>query len=129
MLTVICYVILFFWFQGQLGGAVAGGGMSGQAIITVSAAVVALTSLLKWTKIVSDKRGPIMVLVWAVIGVAFWGWTTGDFGRATAFAYFAGWIAVATSAAGVYGFTRSGPEAITATTSPPAGAGASPTKE
>lgn len=114
-------------FQDIVTGPIAGGGMSGQAIITVSAAVVALTSLLKWTKIVDDKRGPIMVLVLALIGVGFWGWTTGDVSRATAFAYFAGWIAVATSAAGVYGFTRSGPEAITSTSSPPTGAGANPT--
>lgn len=119
--------MLLFLFQDTVVGPVAGGGMSGQAIITVSAAVVALTSLLKWTKIVSDKRGPIMVLVLAVVGVGFWGWTTGDVSRATAFAYFAGWIAVATSAAGVYGFTRSGPESITATTEPPPGAGANTT--
>lgn len=103
------------------------GGMSGQAILTVSASIVALTQLLKWSKAVSDQRGPLAVLVLALIGVAFWGWTTGDIGRATAFGYFAGWISVATSAAGIYGFTRSGPDAITATTNPPAGAGASPT--
>lgn len=117
-------MILLMLFQDTVVGPVAGGGMSGQAIITVSAAVVALTSLLKWTKIVDDKRGPLMVLVLAVLGVGFWGWTTGDVSRATAFAYFAGWIAVATSAAGVYGFTRSGPESITSTTTPPAAPGA-----
>lgn len=110
-------------------GVTYSGGMSGQAIVAVSASVVALTQLLKWGKIVSDQRGPLAVLVLAMFGVAFWGWTTGDITRATAFGYFAGWIAVATSAAGVYGFTRSGPEAITATSTPPAGAGASPTKE
>lgn len=103
------------------------GGMSGQAIVAVSASVVALTQLLKWGKIVSDQRGPLVVLVLALFGVGFWGWTTGDISRATAFGYFAGWISVATSAAGIYGFTRSGPEAITATSTPPAGAGASPT--
>lgn len=117
--------------QAQDGGASSGvtysGGMSGQAIITVSAAVIALTQLLKWSKVVSDQRGPLVVLILALFGVAFWGWTTGDIARATAFGYFAGWISVATSAAGVYGFTRSGPEAITSTTTPPSGAGASVT--
>lgn len=103
------------------------GGMSGQAILTVSASVVALTQLLKWGKVVSDQRGPLAVLVLALFGVAFWGWTTGDITRASAFGYFAGWITVATSAAGVYGFTRSGPEAITSTSTPPSGAGASTT--
>lgn len=103
------------------------GGMSGQAIMAVSASIVALTQLLKWGKIVSDQRGPLVVLILALVGVGFWGWTTGDISRATAFGYFAGWISVATSAAGIYGFTRSGPEAITATSTPPTGAGASPT--
>lgn len=115
--------------KAQDGGASSGvtysGGMSGQAILTVSASVVALTQLMKWSKAVSDQRGPLVVLVLALFGVMFWGWTTGDIGRATAFGYFAGWIAVATSAAGVYGFTRSGPEAITSTATPPSGAGAS----
>ncbi len=101
--------------------------MSGQAIMAVSASIVALTQLLKWGKIVSDQRGPLVVLVLALFGVGFWGWATGDISRATAFGYFAGWISVATSAAGIYGFTRSGPEAITATATPPAGAGASAT--
>jgi hypothetical protein len=114
--------------QGNATTAVtASGGMSGQAILTVSASVVALTQLLKWSKAVSDQRGPLAVLVLALFGVAFWGWATGDISRASAFGYFAGWITVATSAAGVYGFTRSGPEAITATSTPPTGAGASAT--
>lgn len=118
--------------QAGSSGVTYSGGMSGQAIMAVSASVVALTQLLKWGKIVSDQRGPLMVLILALVGVGFWGWTTGDITRATAFGYFAGWISVATSAAGIYGFTRSGPEAITATSTPPTGAGASatnPTKE
>lgn len=115
----------------QDGGATSGvtysGGMSGQAIITVSAAVVALTQLMKFANVINDRRGPIGVLVLAFLGVAFWGWSTGDFTRASAFGYFAGWIAVSTSAAGVFGFTRSAPEAVTATKTPPTGAGANPT--
>lgn len=118
--------------SGPSSGVTYSGGMSGQAIMAVSASVVTLTQLLKWGKIVSDQRGPLVVIILAMFGVMFWGWTTGDITRATAFGYFAGWIAVATSAAGVYGFTRSGPEAITSTSTPPTGAGASvtnPTKE
>lgn len=114
--------------QGDVASAVTySGGMGSQAILAVSTSVVMLTQLLKWTKVVNDQRGPLMVLVLALLGVAFWGWTTGDIARATAFGYFAGWITVATSAAGVYGFTRSGPDAITSTTTPPSGAGASVT--
>lgn len=104
-----------------------GGSLDALAIIAIAAAVVALTQLLKWAKIVEDKHGPILVLVLAAIGVGFWGWSNVGFSRALAFAYFAGWIAVATSAAGVYGFTRSIPEAITATSNPPSGAGSDKT--
>ena len=100
--------------------------MDGTAIMTVSAAVVALTQLLKWA-VIPDRWGPVSVLGLAIAGTAFWAWTTGDFGRTTAFGYFAGWVAIATSAAGVYGFTRAASTAITATSEPPAGAGNSAT--
>jgi hypothetical protein len=100
--------------------------MDAQAIITVSAAVVALTQLFKWG-FVPDRYGPVAVILLSVAGVAFWAWSSGDFSRTNAFGYFAGWIAIATSAAGVFGFTRAGAEAITKTSSPPAGAGNSPT--
>jgi uncharacterized membrane protein len=100
--------------------------MNAEAIIAVSAAVVALTQLAKWG-FVPDKLGPLSVLLLSAIGVVFWGWSKGDITRATAFQYFAGWIAIATSAAGVFGFTRAGSEAVTKTTSPPSGAGGSAT--
>jgi hypothetical protein len=101
--------------------------MDGQAIITVSAAVVALTQLAKWG-FVPDKYGPLSVIVLSASGVAFWGWSTGDFSRASSFMYFAGFIAVATSAAGVFGFTRAASEAVTKATAPPSGgAGGNPT--
>ena len=95
--------------------------MNGEAIMTVSAAVVALTQLLKWA-ILPDRYGPVSVLVLSIIGTAFWGCTQADFERATAFAYFAGWIAVATSAAGVFGFTRAAVEGVARMTPPPGGA-------
>ena len=107
-------------------------GMTGQAIIAVSAAVVALTQLIKWAG-VPDRFGPLSVLVLAALGVAVWGFTQGTVVQQQAFDYFAGWIAVATSAAGVYGFTRAAPEAVSSFRSPPApprtGAGMSATEK
>jgi O-antigen/teichoic acid export membrane protein len=101
--------------------------MDGQAILTVSAAVVALTQIVKWGG-VNDKLGPIVVLILAAIGVAFWGYAEGSFERTKAFEYFAAWVAVATAAAGVFGFTRAASTAVTAASAPPAGgAGSSPT--
>jgi hypothetical protein len=100
--------------------------MDAQAVVSVSAAVVALTQFAKWSKL-PDKYGPLAVLLLAAIGVVLWGWSVGDFERTKAFAYFAGWIAVATSAAGVWGFSRASAEALTKVSPPPGGAINSPT--
>lgn len=101
--------------------------MDGAAIVSVSAAVVALTQFAKWSGI-PDKLGPIAVIVLSVLGVAVWGWSVGDFERAKAFDYFTGWIAVTTGAAGVYGFTRAAAVGISSMTPPPkSAAGSSPT--
>lgn len=126
---LFCIALVVLIFQVTTAAPVASGGMSGQAIISVSAAVVALTQIAKWG-FVPDKYGPVSVILLSVLGVVFWGWSTGDFGRASAFGYFAGWIAVATSAAGVFGFTRAGAEAVASAMPPPGGgAGSSPTRK
>lgn len=102
--------------------------MDGQAILTVSAAVVGLTQIVKWGGL-PDKWGPIVVLLLAAIGVAVWGYSTGTYARTQTFEYFAGWIAVATSAAGIFGFTRATSSAVTAAKAPPAGAAQNPTEK
>jgi hypothetical protein len=95
--------------------------MDAEAIIAVSAAVVTLTQLLKWSGI-PDKAGPLAVLILAILGVAMWGYSTEPaWERNLLFTYFSGWIAVATSAAGVFGFTRAASSAVTSGKSPPAG--------
>lgn len=100
--------------------------MDAQAIITVAATVVALVQLVKWSGL-PDSKGPLAVLGLSLLGVAFWGWSTGTFSRTQAFGYFAGWIAVSTSAAGVFGFTRQAAVAVAGTKTPASGAGANPT--
>ena len=76
--------------------------MDGQAIITVSAAVVALTQLVKRLGI-PTKMAPLVVLSLSALGVALWGYSAvGEFTRQQIFSYFAGWIAVATAATGAY---------------------------
>lgn len=102
--------------------------MSAQDVITVSAAVVAIVQFVKWAG-VPDGKGPLAVLVLSLLGVGFWAFSQGNFARATSFDYFAGYIAVVTSAAGVFGFTRAANTAVTGTrpTQPATGAGASPT--
>lgn len=101
--------------------------MDGGAIVSVSAAVVAVTQLAKWAGL-NDKLGPIAVMLLAALGVTVWGYSEGTFERTQIFEYFTGWIAVATSAAGVFGFTRAGSSAVTSIKEPPkGGAGGSPT--
>lgn len=104
--------------------------MDGEAIMSVSMAVVALVQLSKWAGI-PDQRGPLAVLALSMLGVVIWSVSKGTFANTQLFDYFAGWIAVSTSAAGVFGFTRSGPASLIATKAPPAapGAGADITKK
>jgi hypothetical protein len=101
--------------------------MDGQAIVAVSAAVTALVQLGKWAGI-PDKWGAVAVLVLSLLGIAFWAWSHGTFVRENSFDHFAAWIAVATGAAGIFGFTRAASGAVSSMTPPPAsGAGTSPT--
>lgn len=103
--------------------------MTPEALIAVSAAVVALTQLAKWSGL-PDKYGPIAVLAFALLGVLFWGWSNAALSRALAWNFFAGWIVVATSASGVYGFSRAAVAAsVTTIGAPPAGGGAEPTEK
>lgn len=96
------------------------------AIISISAAVVALTQLIKWVGL-PDRLGPISVLALSAVGIGVWGFSKGTFVSTSLFDYFAGWIAVATSAAGVFGFTRASAEAVTKTSPPPSGGAGSNT--
>ena len=104
--------------------------LTAESIVAVSAAVVALVQLVKWAGL-PDRRGPLVVLAFALAGVVLYQVSYAPDGRLFArtdiWPIFAAWIAVALSAAGVFGFVRSGPEAVTSTSKPPAGAGAEPT--
>jgi hypothetical protein len=101
-----------------------------ESIITISAAVVALTQFAKWGG-VPDRHGPIAVMLISVLGVSLWALSSDAFwqsGRAMIWPLFSAWIAVTTSAAGVFGFTRASKESITSTSKPPNdGAGSSAT--
>jgi hypothetical protein len=83
-----------------------------QAMAGVTTAIVALTQLTKWFGM-PTKYAPVLVMSLSFIGCMFWGWTHANISRETAWDYFVGWIMVSTSAAGVWGFTRSTAEALT----------------
>ena len=62
----------------------------------------------------TTRVAPRAGLVAAAIGVGVWGWSAEAFERATVFEFFAGWVAVSMSAAGVFGFTRATSAEVTA---------------
>ena len=77
--------------------------MDGLAIMSVSAAIVALMHLLRWAG-VPRQWAPLLVPALAALGVGVWAIAHGPFTNADIFNYIAGWIAVTTSAATVWGF-------------------------
>lgn len=101
--------------------------MNAEAIVTVSALVVALVQLAKWARM-SEEYGPAAVLGFSLLGVAaqVFGGDNWPPDRLDTIPILAGWVAVATSAAGVFGFTRAAVGAITRATPPPSGAGSEP---
>lgn len=102
-----------------------GQAMNAQAVMIVGGAVTLATQMTKWAGL-RDSHGPIAVMFWALVGVAVWAYSTQDFGRSTAFDYFAGYFSVAATSAGIFGFTRASPMAVTATERPPPGAAQNP---
>ena len=101
--------------------------MSAEEMAAVAAATVALVQLVKWMGL-PDNRGPLVVMLLALLGVVLWGVSTEDaFDRSLIWPYFAAWIMIATSAAGIFGFTRAAATAVTSTKVPASGAGSSPT--
>jgi len=74
--------------------------MDSQDIMTVSAATL------------PDRLGAVAVLALAALGVALWALSRGGMDLHDAWELFAGWIAVATSAAGTFGLARALPGAV-----------------
>lgn len=102
--------------------------MTADAIVTISAAVVAVVQLCKWAGLTASF-GPIAVLVISAVGeiIFLLGGQSWPLGRTDIWPAFAGWVAISTSAAGVFGFTRAAVGAVTNASAPPvSGAGSSP---
>ena len=76
--------------------------MDGQDIVTVSAAVVALTEIVKGFGAPS-RHAPLVALLLSAVGVVIWAFSALDhFERSQLFGLFAGWIVVASAAKGAY---------------------------
>lgn len=105
--------------------------LTAENIAVVAAAVLALTQLLKWGRLVTDERGPLAVLALSLVGVLLFQVSQAPdgsvFGRGDIWPIFSAWIVVSLTAAGAFGFTRASADAVTATRSPPPGAAQNPT--
>lgn len=98
--------------------------MDVQAAAAIAVPVVALVQFIKWSGVPS-RYGPLLVLALAAVGVGLYRLSVGGpLSAADVWPLFVGWITVAVSAAGVFGFTRALPDAITAGREPPPGAAA-----
>jgi hypothetical protein len=85
--------------------------MDAGAIIAVSAAVVATVELSIWVGL-PDRWRPLIVIAVSGIAVLLW------LGNQEAWHLVTGWLAVATSAAGAYGFTHAALTALTTQAAP-----------
>jgi hypothetical protein len=102
--------------------------MDATTIALVAATVTALTQIVKWAGL-PDRWGPLAVIALAFVGVAVWAYSRGNPAtfRYDLFDYFSGWITVALTAAGIFGFTRAAASTVTQIKAPPGGAGQNPT--
>lgn len=87
--------------------------MTPEAIVMIGAAVVALTQLIKLSAFPTDNRAVVIGIVFllSALGIAIWGFSHEMvLTRELLWPYFAAWISVATSAAGVFGLAQKEPE-------------------
>ena len=87
--------------------------MTPEQIMIVTVTVVALTQFIKWAGYVPERAAPIVAAATSLIGVVLFAISAGTFTRATVFSYFAAFVVVMLSAAGVYGYTRAAAGAVT----------------
>lgn len=87
--------------------------MDAEAIIVVSGSIVALIQILKAAGL-TGRWALVAAALLSIAGVGLWGYSVGTFERTQTFQYFAGFVAVLTSAAGAFGIINGGAEAITA---------------
>jgi hypothetical protein len=78
--------------------------VDGLAVMRVTVVVVGIMHLLRWAG-VGERWAPLLVAVLSALGVALWAVGQAPLNPSMLFSYVSGWVAVATSAAMVWGFT------------------------
>ncbi len=87
--------------------------MDAKAVIAVSGAIVMLVQILKSAGL-TGRWALVASAGLSIAGVIIWAYSAGTYARPQTWDYFAGWIAVFTSAAGAFGIINGGAEAVTA---------------
>lgn len=84
--------------------------MDAAAAMMIGATIVPLTEMIKYARRVPEAWGVPIVLILSALGVLLWGVSQPEwiFVRTNVWGLFAGWVNVAVTAAGVYGFIREG---------------------
>lgn len=90
--------------------------------LTIGVVVAGLTQVAKWSNFPA-QRAPLLVLALSLILTAVYAWSSGQLTREMAWPLLGQAVEAALVAAGIYGYVRGGPESVTATKSPPPGAG------
>lgn len=86
--------------------------MDAQAVVAVSGSIVMFLQVLKAGGL--EGRWALVVCAFAsTAGVLLWGYSAGTLARETLWQYGSGWIAVFSSAAGLFNIVRNAPEAVT----------------
>jgi len=82
--------------------------MNAEAIVLIGGAVAGLLQVLKTSTFVK-RYALLWVFGISLLATLLWGWSEGTLMRETAFQFFAGWVAVTTVAAGVFGIVKAAP--------------------
>lgn len=86
--------------------------MDAAATVAIGGLVAALAQVAKWMGL-RDSYGPAALIVLSAGSVALWVYSKGVYSRELLFDYVVGATSVMLTSAGIFGFTRSMPAAVT----------------
>jgi hypothetical protein len=137
ILSLLLLLVLIWWLL-RLAGVVSAEALYAQVVttervqarlgaeevLTIGGVVTVLTQIIKWgMPSLPDSAGLLIVFVCAAIGVGLWGVSNEPtWAYSLVWPYFAAWVTVAATAAGIFGFVRAASAyQVTRTSPPPSG--------
>lgn len=86
-------------------------GIDAAAAIAIGGLVTALVQMAKWSGM-GDKYGPLAIAASSLGATVLWVYSKGAYDRSLLFDFAAGWANIMLTSAGIFGFTRSLPAAV-----------------